>query len=249
MDFDTIVALSLVALFFLLMGVEALAGSGRDMPSIRFWRLIGIAGFVVTFFVYGALPPLILPWLPDIALAHLDRIGLWAAVPTVVLITFFTYWSHRIQHRFDMLWRLGHQLHHSVARVDIASAMIFHPIDVAVQVVMSLIAALLLGISPQAAGIAGVLGFFIALYQHLDMKTPRWTGWLIQRPEQHVYHHQRGVHARNFGDMPLWDRLFGTYAEPGGEAVELGFEDGRSRRVLAMIFCIDVNRTEGRLKL
>jgi sterol desaturase/sphingolipid hydroxylase (fatty acid hydroxylase superfamily) len=250
MDFDTIVALSLVAMFFALMALEAAApASGRAMPRVRCWRLIGIAGFVVTFFVNALVPMAVLPWLPDIRLVDLSGLGLWAALPTIVLTTFFTYWSHRIQHRFDLLWRLGHQLHHSVARVDLASAMIFHPIDVAVQVVMTLLAAALLGIAPHAAGIAGLLGFFIALYQHLDLRTPRWTGWFIQRPEQHLYHHQRDVHARNFGDMPVWDRLFGTYREPGAEPVAVGFADGRARRVLAMIACIDVNRTEGRLKL
>jgi hypothetical protein len=49
--------------------------------------------------------------------------------------------------------------------------------------------------------------------------------------------------------MPVWDRLFGTYTEPDGAPVELGFADGRSRRVLAMIACMDVNRATGRLKL
>jgi sterol desaturase/sphingolipid hydroxylase (fatty acid hydroxylase superfamily) len=249
MDFDTIVAVSLIGLFFVLMGVEALAPSGRDMPRLRLWRLIGIAAFVVTFLVNGALPLLMLPWLPDFRLVDLSGLGLWTALPAVVLTTFFTYWSHRIQHRFDLLWRLGHQLHHSVARVDIASAMIFHPIDIAVQVTMTILAAGLLGISPHAAGIAGLAGFFIALYQHLDMRTPRWTGWFIQRPEQHLHHHERDVHARNFGDIPVWDRLFGTYREPSGGPVALGFADGRARRVLAMVACIDVNRTEGRLKL
>ena len=249
MDLETLAAVSLPIIFLAFMGFELVAPSGRPMPDVRWWRAIGIAGLIATLAVNALLPLVILPYLPDIALLHLDRIGLWAAVPTVVLTTFFTYWSHRIQHRFDILWRLGHQLHHSVARVDIASAMIFHPIDVAVQVVMTLLAASLLGITPQAGALAGVLGFSIALYQHWNVLTPRWTGWLIQRPEQHMYHHQRDVHARNFGDMTIWDRLFGTYAEPTGEAVDIGFADGRSRRVLAMIACMDVNRATGRLRL
>src|SRR3954464_3071216 len=219
------------------------------MPEVRLWRLIGIAGLVATLAVNALLPLVILPYLPDIALVPLDRIGLWAALPTAVLTTFFTYWSPPLQHRFDLRWRPGHQLHHSVARVDIASAMIFHPIDVAVQVIMTLLAASLLGITPEAGALAGVLGFSIALYQHWNVRTPRWTGWLIQRPEQHMYHHQRDVHARNFGDMTIWDRLFGTYAEPTGDSFEIGFAEGRSRRVLAMIACLDVNRATGRIRL
>jgi sterol desaturase/sphingolipid hydroxylase (fatty acid hydroxylase superfamily) len=203
----------------------------------------------VTLAVNALLPLLLVPYLPDMALLDLGRWGGWAAVLTVILTTFLTYWSHRIQHRFDLLWRLGHQLHHGVARVDIASAMIFHPIDVAVQVAMTLVAAGLLGVTPEAAGLAGLLGFAIALYQHWNVRTPAWTGWLIQRPEAHMLHHERDVHARNFGDMPVWDRLFGTYAEPGSGEVALGFAEGRSRRVLAMIACVDVNRATGRLRL
>jgi sterol desaturase/sphingolipid hydroxylase (fatty acid hydroxylase superfamily) len=249
MDFETLAAVSLPILFLAFMGFELVVPSGRSMPEVKWWRLIGIAALVVTLAVNALLPPLLLPYLPDIALVHLDRIGLWAALPTVVLTTFFTYWSHRVQHRFDLLWRLGHQLHHSVARVDIASAMVFHPIDVLVQIAMTILAAALLGIDGDAAALAGVLGFSISLYQHWNVRTPRWTGWLIQRPEQHIYHHERDVHARNFGDMPVWDRLFGTYAEPSGAHVELGFADGRARRVLAMIACVDVNQTTGRIRL
>ena len=58
-----------------------------------------------------------------------------------------------------------------------------------------------------------------------------------------MLHHERDVHARNFGDMPLWDRLFGTYAELDRDTVELGFAPERSRRWLAMLATVDVNRS------
>lgn len=249
MDFDLAVLVSLPALFFIFMVVEAAVPSGRGMPAIRLWRAIGVAGLVATLIVNVAVPMVLVPYLPTLRLVDLGGWDLWAAVPAVVLTTFLTYWSHRIQHRFDLLWRLGHQLHHSVARVDIASAMIFHPIDVVVQIVMSLVAAMLLGITPHAAGVAGALGFAIALYQHWNVRTPAWTGWFIQRPEAHMRHHERDVHARNFGDMPVWDHLFGTYAAPSAGEVPLGFEPGRARRVLAMIACIDVNQAKNRAKI
>src|SRR3954469_12890214 len=164
MDIETLAAVSLPIIFLAFMGFELVVPSGRPMPEVRLWRLVGIAGLIATLAGNALLPLVILPYLPDIALVHLDRIGLWAAVPTVVLTTFFTYWSHRIQHRFDLLWRLGHQLHHGVARVDIGSSMIFHPIDLLVQVTATSLAAALLGVTPHAAGVAGVAGFTIALY-------------------------------------------------------------------------------------
>ncbi len=61
-----------------------------------------------------------------------------------------------------------------------------------------------------------------------------------------MLHHQRDIHSRNFGDMPVWDMLFGTYANPRRADVPVGFEPDRSRRVLAMLACVDVNAASGR---
>ena len=253
MDFDTAMLLALPAAFLIFMLVESIIPSGRSMPAVRHWRLIGLAGFAATLavFVYG--PLLLVPLLPPMAIVDLGGWGNLAALPLWVTTTFFAYWFHRIMHYFDLLWRAGHQLHHGVARVDIASGMIFHPVDIFIQgVVSALLAAGLLNASAHAAAWAGLWGFAVGLYQHWNISTPAWTGWIIQRPEAHMLHHERNVHARNFGDMPLWDRLFGTYAEPGTGDVQLGFEPERSRRWLAMLAMVDVNRTEevkGRISL
>lgn len=246
MTTDAIVGLALPIIFFLMMALEPLIGTGRSMPQVRRWRWIGLAALLVTLSCNALLPLVILPVLPDVQLISLANLGIWAAVPVVILTTFFTYWSHRIQHRFDFLWRLGHQLHHGVARVDIASAMIFHPVDVTVQVTMTLLAGLLLGATPEAAAVAGGLGFFIALFQHWNIATPRWVGLIIQRPEAHMLHHQRDVHARNFGDMPVWDMIFGTYSNPLRADVTVGFAPEAMRRWLAMIAFVDVNKGSGR---
>jgi len=120
MDIATLAGLSLPVIFLLFMGVEAFLPSGRAMPRVKHWRLIGGAALVVTLAVNALLPLLLIPLLPDMTLIDLSRWGSWAAVPVVVLTTFFTYWSHRTMHRFDLLWRAGHQLHHGVARVAIA---------------------------------------------------------------------------------------------------------------------------------
>jgi sterol desaturase/sphingolipid hydroxylase (fatty acid hydroxylase superfamily) len=253
MDFDTAMLLALPAAFLLFLGLEALFPSKREMPAVRHWRLVGLAGLGATLIVFVFAPLLLVPYLPPMAIVDLNAWGNWAALPVWVLSTFFGYWTHRIMHYFDLLWRAGHQLHHGVARVDISSAMIFHPFDLFITgVLTALLAAGLLNATAHAAAWAGLWGFMVALYQHWDVQTPAWTGWIVQRPEAHMLHHERDVHARNFGDMPLWDRMFGTYAEPIEGPVVLGFEPGRSRRWLAMVLMVDVNRTEkaeGRIKL
>lgn len=237
---------SLPFLFLFAMGTEALGGSGRSFPTIRRWRFIGIAALIVTLAVNVLVAPAVLNLLPGHSPFGLENIGLSAAIPTVILTTFFTYWTHRIQHRYDSLWRLGHQLHHSVQRVDIASAMMFHPIDVAVQASATTLAAWLLGASLEAAALAGAIGFAIALFQHWNVATPRWIGLIIQRPEAHCLHHEREVHARNYGDLPVWDMLFGTYANPAQGDVTVGFAGYRSKRIGTMILCRDVHAGGGR---
>ena len=134
MDLDTLVLVVILASFFAFMAIEAVVPSNRALPAIPHWRLIGLAGFALTMAVFVLSPLAILPLFAHIHLLDLSGWGGWAAIPTVILTTFFTYWSHRIQHRYDLLWRMGHQLHHGVARVDVASAFIFHPVDVIVQV-------------------------------------------------------------------------------------------------------------------
>ncbi|MDL2341008.1 MAG: sterol desaturase family protein [Pseudomonadota bacterium] len=245
MDFDTAMLLALVASFSVFMGIEALIPSGRAMPAVPHWRLIGFAALAATLAVFVFAPLFLVPLLPPMALVDLNHWGNWAALPVWMLGTFLNYWFHRLMHYFDVLWRAGHQLHHSAARVDVASAMMFHPVDALVQGVLGpLLAAGLFNSTPYAAAWAGLWGFWVGVYQHWDVRTPAWTGWFIQRPEAHLLHHEREVHARNFGDMPLWDRLFGTYGEPVERTVELGFAPGRGRRWLAMAAFVDVNRAE-----
>lgn len=240
---DLLLILSVPLIFGSFLLLEAVLRTGRTFPAIRGWRLLGILGLAATLAVNALVPPLVLAELPGWRVADLTGLGPWGAIPAFVTATFFAYWAHRLQHWSDLLWRLlGHQLHHAVLRVDISSAMIIHPFDVAFQTVLTATAVTLLGVTGEAATLAGVIGFAVVLYQHLNVRTPRWTGYVIQRPEAHMLHHERGVHARNFGDLPLWDMLFGTFANPARADVAVGFEPERSRRVLAMLAGRDVNR-------
>ena len=59
--------------------------------------------------------------------------------------------------------------------------------------------------------------------------------YFIQRPESHSYHHERGVHARNYGDLPVFDMIFGTFHNPREFVGEVGFFEGSSRKVGPML--------------
>ena len=51
-------------------------------------------------------------------------------------------------------------------------------------------------------------------FYHTNVRTPRWIGYIFQRPEMHRIHHQHARHKNNYGDIVWWDMLFGTYENP-----------------------------------
>jgi sterol desaturase/sphingolipid hydroxylase (fatty acid hydroxylase superfamily) len=116
-----------------------------------------------------------------------------------------------------------------------------HPLDaLGFAFVQSVVPFLVLGVSAEAAIIAGFVGTFYALFQHLNVRTPRWLGYVIQRPESHSVHHARGVHAYNYADLPLWDIVFGTFRNPTAFEAEAGFWDGASRRLGSLLIGRDL---------
>ena len=215
----------------------------REYPKMRFWRLKGLGFFVLSIGLFSTLPFLWDEWLG----AHrvLDASGLGTALGTVVgvlALQLFSYWWHRTMHNTKVLWRFFHQMHHSAERVDIFGAMYFSPLDVVgFAFVGSLALSWLVGVTPEAAVIANAVTTFASLFQHSNLKTPRWLGYLIQRPENHALHHQRGVHAYNYGDIAFWDIVFGTFKNPATVDAQAGFYDGASERIGAMLIGKDVS--------
>ena len=98
-----------------------------------------------------------------------------------------------------------------------------------------------LGLDPVAAAVTGYIGVFYGLFQHMNVRTPRWLGVLIQRPESHSVHHRRGFHAYNYSDLPIWDMLWGTFRNPQEFHGEVGFEREPSLRMGSMLAGRDAN--------
>ena len=140
------------------------------------------------------------------------------------------------------MWRLFHQIHHSPQRVDMSGAALFHPLEtVAFLLIGALVTTLVLGLDPVAAALTGYIAAFYGYFQHMNIRTPQWLGYIIQRPEAHCIHHQRDVHAYNYGDLPVWDMLFGTFRNPAGFEGAVGFDQPATNRLGAMLAFVDVN--------
>jgi len=215
----------------------------RPLPVVKGWLLRGALSFVLTGVINALLPMAVVSALGGRSLLHLGGLGTVAgAVVAFVVTDFLAYAVHRSMHSVHFIWRFTHQAHHSAERLDIAGAAYFHPLDITITVLLTTLTAAALGVSPDAAALGGFIGFLYAMFQHLNVRTPRWLGYLIQRPEAHSVHHARGVHAYNYGNFPLSDLLFGTFRNPAEFMPEAGFWDGASARVTDMLLGRDVSQ-------
>jgi sterol desaturase/sphingolipid hydroxylase (fatty acid hydroxylase superfamily) len=89
----------------------------------------------------------------------------------------------------------------------------------------------------------------VELFYHWNIKTPRWVGYLIQRPESHCIHHQFGLHAFNYSDLPIWDILFGTFKNPTHFEGKCGLGEENELKVKEMLLGVDVyQQTMGKEK-
>lgn len=149
--------------------------------------------------------------------------------------SFVAYWWHRAMHASDTLWRIFHQLHHSPSRIESLTAFYMHPFDgVAATFINAVCAYGLFGSTAAGAGWGLLYAALNNLYIHMDLRTPRWTAVLLQRPEMHRVHHKRGHHAQNYG-LPIWDWLFGTFSNPRERVQECGFEPDKEGRIAEML--------------
>jgi sterol desaturase/sphingolipid hydroxylase (fatty acid hydroxylase superfamily) len=245
MNMDIVAPVIMLGSYISFIAYQAIRPA-RVFARVPWWRIKGLLFFVMTAVISSVLPLLYGDFMAKHALFHLAGLGTVAgAAAGYVVFQLLIYWWHRLQHTVPFIWRWSHQIHHSAERVDIWGVGLFHPFDIAAFTVLgSAVYTLLLGLAPGAVALAGAYGLFAAIFQHANIRTPRWLGYVIQRPESHGVHHQRGVHAYNYADLPIWDMVFGTFRNPATWQAQGGFYDGSSRRMLAMLLGRDVSTPE-----
>lgn len=242
-EFYTLPILGLA--FVTLFTREVIAPASRNHCDRR-WLLLATATGAATVAVTLAAGWFFGTAIHDVALVHAGDVlpAPLVGLASFLITSFVFYWWHRATHYSDWLWRVFHQLHHSARRVEALTAFYAHPLDTAAAIGISgAVSYLLLGAGPLAAAIALLLTGLFDLFLHSDVSTPRWLGYIIQRPEMHTVHHKLGHHAQNYG-LPIWDMLFGTWANPRERARELGFDGDKSDRITDMLLLRDVHRSE-----
>lgn len=210
---------------------------GRNWPRVRGWwtRAVLLNGFQGA--IAGLGPWLWDPWLREHRPWNADRLGTaGGAMLGYLVITFVYYWWHRWRHEVGWLWRWVHQVHHSPRRIEILTSFYKHPLEIAVNgVLSSAICYFAVGLGPAATVQAVLLTGLAELFYHWNVRTPYWLGFVFQRPESHCVHHQHGSHRGNYSDLPLWDMLFGTFHNPRHWDAQCGFRPENERRLGAML--------------
>ena len=214
-----------------------LAYGARRRANPRGWRLRALLVTAAAFWFSLKVGEGWAAVLPATTLFDLSGLGPWlGALVGILVYELFHYAYHRAAHGWGWLWRRSHRMHHASESLGAFGAWYIHPIDVvAFNSIGVLVAVPLLGLAPEAGALVGAFLSFNAMFQHADLRTPRWLGYVIQRPESHGVHHARGVHRWNYADLPLWDMVFGTFRNPERFEGPTGLWDGASSQVGSLL--------------
>ncbi|MBX2867353.1 MAG: sterol desaturase family protein [Acidiferrobacterales bacterium] len=172
-------------------------------------------------------------------LFNLIELSGWLAfVATLLLLDLAIYLQHICFHKFPTLWRL-HRVHHTDIEFDVSTGIRFHPFEMLLSMLIKLTVIALLGPPVLAVLVFEVMLNATSLFNHGNIRIPkaidRWLRYVLVTPDMHRVHHsilQRETNS-NFGfNLPVWDRLFGTYVaqpESGHENMTIGLEEHRSK--------------------
>lgn len=180
-------------------------------------------------FLFGVINALLAALVVAFLFVHLDvwttanQFGLlrqftlspWLAVClAILLLDFWTYWWHRLNHAVPFLWRF-HRVHHSDPTMDVSTGVRFHTGELLLSWFARLAVVPLLGVSLVQLALYESLLLPIVLFHHSNLRLPRWLDYgllaLVVTPAMHRVHHSRVPQETNSNYsslLPYWDLLF-----------------------------------------
>lgn len=160
---------------------------------------------------------------------------------TVILLDLAIYLQHRLFHGVPLLWRL-HRMHHADLEVDATTGNRFHPIEIALSMIIKFGVIAAVGAPALAVLLFEIFLNATSLFNHANIRVAARLEpimrWLVVTPDMHRIHHSihRDETDSNFGfNLPWWDRVFGTYrSQPrdGHRGMTLGIESFRDEKEL-----------------
>ncbi|ODC03988.1 hypothetical protein BFW38_11015 [Terasakiispira papahanaumokuakeensis] len=224
------IAMIQVIAFTFFFTLERLAPNQHRPPSDHFNQWLSFVG------LFGVI------WLKIIILAwtSLMPYGLNITLPGknwvieggifYLIYSFGNYWMHRIKHQSQWLWHYVHTFHHMPQHMDTRVSLFRHPSEMLFNsIYLITLGQLIFNVSLEAAALALVIEGSLEAFHHSNIRLPRILrplGYIIQTPEMHLVHHQRGWHRSNYSPF-LWDTVFGTVSFPSNDEMPVGFRQSR----------------------
>lgn len=151
-------------------------------------------------------------------LLNVFELPFWLAFALSLLaLDLAIYLQHVMFHAVPLLWRL-HQVHHADPDFDVTTGARFHPIEIALSMLVKLAAIAVLGAPALAVLAFEILLNACAMFNHGNVKLPPGIDRVLRRlmvtPDMHRIHHSMIMAETNsnYGfNLAWWDRLFGTY--------------------------------------
>jgi lathosterol oxidase len=192
-------------------------------PSRRWWRRAFVADALLwlTHPLSSALgmaaAAVVAGLLPRTELAsRVATLPGWAhALLALVAVDFGAYALHYAYHRVPFLWAF-HAVHHTSREIDWLSTSRLHPVSQAANAAIVAAPLLVCGLPTASVVAANALVGLWAVLVHANVRLDLGRlGAFVVSPAFHRHHHGRSVGAKNLGAiLSVYDRLFGTWAEP-----------------------------------
>ncbi|MGZ3698342.1 MAG: sterol desaturase family protein, partial [Bdellovibrionota bacterium] len=189
---------------------------------VCYFLLLPAAQVALVYKVYAVLLP---------ALHGSLSIGWGFALLLIFAMDYVWYWNHRLFHARTPLWNL-HAVHHEAKALDVLASQRNSLLSFPFMIYFWL-PPLLIYCAKDPAPLLTLSGFAALInfwgHTHLDLPENSWArkfaSLAIIQPQDHFWHHSAENSNCNFATLfNFWDKLHGTWHQPGIAPKALGFE-------------------------
>ncbi len=190
--------------------------------NLQWYVIYTLFAFAINAVGIGALVGLTRRWFGGPYLTFPEPHNLFEKIAGVLLyfliVDFFYYWFHRLQHTNSFLWE-QHKFHHSETSLNVTSTRRVHWLEEPLVMAFIVIPmSLLFRIEPIEAGFLAFIEILWLQFIHLNLRLELGVfNSVIVGPQHHRIHHScQPQHInKNFAVFfPIWDIVFGSYV-PG----------------------------------
>jgi len=140
----------------------------------------------------------------------------WTYVIAFIALDFMGYWSHRLNHVYNLFWN-NHIIHHSSEEFNLACALRQSISEFVKLFVIFLLPAALLGVPAKVIAVVAPIQLFAQFWYHTrHINKMGFLENIIVTPSHHRVHHalNKEYIDKNFSQIFIvWDKWFGTFQE------------------------------------